>query len=102
MIAGLRRNWVSLPAPTLRWWATVPRRRLRVGGAQELLPTVFQNVCTVDEVEKAFREDMKQLASSLTWDIRNAAAQEGQLDSVLAQRLDPLKQKLLAEHCRQD
>ena len=42
---------------------------------------------------------MKQLASSLVWDIRNAAAQDGKLDSALAQRLDALEQKLLADHC---
>ena len=44
---------------------------------------------------------MKQLASSLVWDIRNAAAQDGELDSALAQRLDALEQKLLAAHCQQ-
>jgi hypothetical protein len=67
-----------------------------------LLPTAFQNVRTVDEVEKARREDMKQLASSLVWDIRNAAAQEGLLDLALTQRLDALEQKLLADHCSQE
>jgi len=44
---------------------------------------------------------MKQLASSLVWDIRNAAAQDGELDSALAQRLDALEAKLLAAHCQQ-
>ena len=39
----------------------------------------------------ARREDMKALASSLVWDMRNAAAQDGQLDSALAQRLDALE-----------
>ena len=50
----------------------------------------------------ARREDMKQLASSLVWDIRNAAAQDGQLDSALAPRLDALEEKLLADHCQQE
>ena len=50
----------------------------------------------------ARREDMKQLASSLVWDMRNAAAQDGQLDSALAQRLDALEEKLLADHCQQE
>jgi len=47
-------------------------------------------------------EEMKQLASSLVWDIRNAAAQDGQLDSALAQRLDALEEKLIADHCHQE
>ena len=50
----------------------------------------------------ARREDMKALASSLVWDMRNAAAQDGQLDSALAQRLDALEKKLLAGHCQQE
>ena len=64
-----------------------------------LWPTAFQKTRTIEEVEKARREEMKQLASSLVWDIRNAAAQDGKLDSALAQRLDALEQKLLADHC---
>jgi hypothetical protein len=67
-----------------------------------LWPTAFQKIRTVEEVEKARREDMMQLASSLVWDIRNAAAQDGELDSALAQRLDALEQKLLAGHCQQE
>ena len=67
-----------------------------------LWPTAFQKIRTIEEVEKARREEMKQLASSLVWDIRNAAAQDGKLDSALAQRLDALEQKLLADHCRQE
>jgi len=67
-----------------------------------LWPTAFQKIRTIEEVEKARREEMKQLASSLVWDIRNAAAQDGELDSALAQRLDALEQKLLADHCRQE
>ena len=66
-----------------------------------LWPTVFQKIRTIDEVEKARREEMKQLASSLVWDIRNTAAQDGELDSALAQRLDALEAKLLAAHCQQ-
>jgi len=66
-----------------------------------LWPTAFQKIRTIDEVEKARREEMKQLASSLVWDIRNAAAQDGELDSALAQRLDALEAKLLAAHCQQ-
>ena len=50
----------------------------------------------------ARREDMKQLASSLVWDMRNAAAQDGQLDSALAQRLGALEEKFLADHCHQE
>ena len=65
-----------------------------------LWPTAFQKIRTIEEVEKARREEMKQLASSLVWDIRNAAAQDGELDSALAQRLDALEQKLLADHCQ--
>jgi len=46
-----------------------------------LWPTVFQKIRTIEEVEKARREEMKQLASSLVWDIRNAAAQHCPLAS---------------------
>ena len=67
----------------------------------KLWPTVFQKIRTIEEVEKARREEMKQLASSLVWDIRNTAAQDGELDSALAQRLDALEAKLLAAHCQQ-
>ena len=66
-----------------------------------LWPTAFQKIRTIDEVEKARREEMKQLASSLVWDIRNTAAQDGELDSALAQRLDALEANLLAAHCQQ-
>lgn len=66
-----------------------------------LWPTVFQKIRTIEEVEKARREEMKQLASSLVWDIRNTAAQDGELDSALAQRLDALEAKLLVAHCQQ-
>ena len=66
-----------------------------------LWPTAFQKIRTIEEVEKARREEMKQLASSLVWDIRNMAAQDGELDSALAQRLDALEAKLLAAHCQQ-
>jgi len=66
-----------------------------------LWPTVFQKIRTIEEVEKARREEMKQLASSLVWDIRNMAAQDGELDSALAQRLDALEANLLAAHCQQ-
>ena len=66
-----------------------------------LWPTAFQKIRTIEEVEKARREEMKQLASSLVWDIRNTAAQDGELDSALAQRLDALEAKLLAAHCQQ-
>ena len=66
-----------------------------------LWPTVFQKIRTIEEVEKARREEMKQLASSLVWDIRNTAAQDGEVDSALAQRLDALEAKLLAAHCQQ-
>ena len=66
-----------------------------------LWPTVFQKIRTIEEVEKARREEMKQLASSLVWDIRNTAAQDGELDSALAQRLDALEAKHLAAHCQQ-
>ena len=66
-----------------------------------LWPTAFQKIRTIDEVEKARREEMKQLASSLVWDIRNTAAQDGEVDSALAQRLDALEAKLLVAHCQQ-
>ena len=85
------------------WWAVCAVCACTVPAADiGLVCAAFQNVRTVDEVEMARREEMKQLASSLVWDMRNAAAQDGQLDSALAQRLDALEEKLIADHCHQE
>ena len=66
-----------------------------------LKPTVFQNVRTVEEVEESRREHVKQMSSSLVWEVRNQAAREGRLDSELAERLDALERKLVADNCSQ-
>ena len=38
-----------------------------------LKPTTFQNTRTVEETEEERKEDIKQLASGLVWDMRNEA-----------------------------
>ena len=44
-----------------------------------LKPTVYQNVKTYEEVVSSRKVGLKQLTSSLTWDIRNDASRNGEL-----------------------
>ena len=67
-----------------------------------LRPTTFQNVRTVQEVLSSRKEGLQHLARSLTWDLRNEQALTGKLDDKVAQELDELESKLLANHCRHD
>ena len=51
-----------------------PRRGEDGVSVVTLKPTTFQNTRTVEEAEEERKEDMKQLASDVTWDLRNKAA----------------------------
>jgi len=66
-----------------------------------LRPTTFQKVRTVEEVEASRKEELKQLASSVAWDLRNEAVRDGAYDSELAHRLDTLEAKLMSEYSGQ-
>ena len=66
-----------------------------------LKPTVYQNVKTYEEVVSSRKVGLKQLTSSLTWDIRNDASRNGELSGDLVQRLDALECKLTNDHCSQ-
>ena len=66
-----------------------------------LRPTLFQKVRTVEEVEASRKESLKQLASSVTWDLRNQAVRDGKFDSACAHQLDVLEVKLVAEYSGQ-
>ena len=53
-------------------------------------------------VEKSSRkEGLKHLTSTLLWDLRNEAGRDYKLTPALDQRVDKLKQKLLATYCTQ-
>ena len=66
-----------------------------------LKPTVYQNVKTYEEVVSSRKVGLKQLTSSLIWDIRNEASKDGKLDGGLVHRLDALEGKLVDDHCSQ-
>merc|ERR1719352_1341097 len=55
----------------------------------------------VEEAMPSRKEGMKHLARSVAWDLRNEAVRDGKLDSLLAQRLDALEGKLVADHSAQ-
>lgn len=77
-----------------------PRRGEDGVSVVTLKPTTFQNTRTVEEAAEERKEDMKQLASDVTWDLRNKAA--GMMtthDSELRQRFDALQARLVADHC---
>ena len=53
-----------------------------------------------EAVDKSSRkEGLKQLTSTLVWDLRNEAGRDYKLTPALDQRLDKLEQKLLAKYC---
>ena len=64
-----------------------------------LKPTTFQNISTVEEVMESRKEGLKQLTSSLIWDLRNAAVRGDEYSPALAQRIDLLEPKLLVDFC---
>jgi hypothetical protein len=67
-----------------------------------LKPAVFQNISTVEEVKSARKEGLRQLTSSLMWDLRNEADRDKELTPALVQRIDQLEQKLLKKYCTAD
>ena len=67
-----------------------------------LKPTMFQNIRTVEEAQEWRKAEMKQLAASLVWDLRNKAARKDIYDAGIAARLDALESMLVNVHCTQD
>ena len=67
-----------------------------------LKPAVFQNISTFEEFKSDRKEGLRQLTSSLMWDLRNEADRDKKLTASLVQRIDQLKQKLLAKYCESD
>ena len=87
-----------------------PRTQLQIVEQEEgsdgvsvitLKPTTFQKVSTVEEAMSSRKEGMKHWARSVAWDLRNEAVRDGKMDSLLAQRLDALEGKLVADHSAQ-
>jgi hypothetical protein len=52
--------------------------------------------------ESSRKEGLKQLTSTLLWDLRNEAGRDNKLTPALDQRVDQLEQKLLAKYCTQE
>ena len=67
-----------------------------------LKPAVFQNISTFDELKSERKEGLRQLTSSLMWDLRNEADREKELTPALVQRIHQLEQKLLTKYCMSD
>ena len=67
-----------------------------------LKPAVFQNISTFDELKSERKEGLRQLTSSLMWDLRNEADREKELTPALVQRIHQLEQKLLTKYCKLD
>ena len=66
----------------------------------KIKPTAFQNVCTVEEVARARREEIKAHISGLVIDLRNEVGLAGVMDSELDQRLAAFEGDLHARHCK--
>ena len=77
---------------------------LEVGGVSviTLKPTVFQNVRTLEEVECARKESIRELISSCISDLRNTAARDTGLDNELRSQFEALEGLLFDAHCQQD
>jgi hypothetical protein len=67
-----------------------------------LKPTVFQNISTFEELMSDRKEGLRQLTSSLMWDLRNEADRDKELTPALVQRIHQLEQKLLTKYCTAD
>jgi vacuolar-type H+-ATPase subunit F/Vma7 len=67
-----------------------------------LKPAVFQNISTFEEFKSDRKEGLRQLTSSLMWDLRNEADRDKELTPALVQRIDQLEQKLLTKYCKSD
>ena len=67
-----------------------------------LKPTLFQDISTVEEVTSARKEGLRQLTSSLMWDLRTEADRDKELTPALVQRIDQLEHHLLAKYCKEE
>jgi hypothetical protein len=63
-----------------------------------LKPTLFQDMLTVEEVKSARKEGLRQLTSSLMWDLRTEADRDKELTPALVQRINQLEHRLLAKY----
>jgi glycosyltransferase A (GT-A) superfamily protein (DUF2064 family) len=63
-----------------------------------LKPTLFQDILTVEEVKSARKEGLRQLTSSLMWDLRTEADRDKELTPALVQRINQLEHRLLAKY----
>ncbi len=63
-----------------------------------LKPALFQDISTVEEVKSARKEGLRQLTSSLMWDLRTEADRDKELTPALVQRIDQLERHLLAKY----
>jgi hypothetical protein len=63
-----------------------------------LKPALFQDISTVEEVKSARKEGLRQLTSSLMWDLRTEADRVKELTPALVQRIDQLEHHLLAKY----
>jgi len=67
-----------------------------------LKPTLFQDILTVEEVKSARKEGLRQLTSSLMWDLRTEADRDKELTPALVQRIDQLEHHLLDKYCKEE
>jgi hypothetical protein len=67
-----------------------------------LRPTTVQNISIMEEVMSSRKEGLQQLASSLTWDLRNEADRDNEFTPEFAQRIDQLEKGLASKYCKQD
>ena len=63
-----------------------------------LKPTLFQDILTVEEVKSARKEGLRQLTSSLMWDLRTEADRDMVFTPALVQRINQLENCLLAKY----
>jgi hypothetical protein len=67
-----------------------------------LKPTLFQDILTVEEVKSARKEGLRQLTSSLMWDLRTEADRDKEFTPTLVQRIDQLEHHLLDKYCKSE
>jgi hypothetical protein len=67
-----------------------------------LKPTLFQDILTVEEVKSARKEGLRQLTSSLMWDLRTEADRDKEFTPALVQRIDQLEHHLLDKYCKSE
>jgi len=67
-----------------------------------LKPTLFQDILTVEEVKSDRKEGLRQLTSSLMWDLRTEADRDKEFTPTLVQRIDQLEHHLLDKYCKSE